>query len=174
MDPHTHTQVLDFQAFLVGLSVFNSSGSREAKLKMAFKIQVCVYMCVYVWVCVCVYVCMCVCVYVCVFNSSGSREAKLKMAFKIQVRVLRVFMYRVFMCLCVRVFMCSCVAGSHVDVFPWSLVPFRIQDFDGDGFISKQDLIEYLKRITGSTLGQEEIEEVSRRMALKDRYRVGE
>eukprot|EP00601_Ochromonadales_sp_CCMP2298_P007999 CAMPEP_0173201390 /NCGR_PEP_ID=MMETSP1141-20130122/18325_1 /TAXON_ID=483371 /ORGANISM="non described non described, Strain CCMP2298" /LENGTH=191 /DNA_ID=CAMNT_0014126507 /DNA_START=60 /DNA_END=635 /DNA_ORIENTATION=+ len=68
-----HVNVLDFQAFLIGLSVFNSSGKREAKLKMAFKIQ----------------------------------------------------------------------------------------DFDGDGFISKQDLIEYLRRITGSTLGEEEIEEVA-------------
>lgn len=33
------SSVLDFQAFLVGLSAFNSPGKREQKLRIAFKIQ---------------------------------------------------------------------------------------------------------------------------------------
>eukprot|EP00600_Ochromonadales_sp_CCMP1393_P009670 CAMPEP_0174956952 /NCGR_PEP_ID=MMETSP0004_2-20121128/1811_1 /TAXON_ID=420556 /ORGANISM="Ochromonas sp., Strain CCMP1393" /LENGTH=135 /DNA_ID=CAMNT_0016205025 /DNA_START=214 /DNA_END=621 /DNA_ORIENTATION=- len=38
---------------------------------------------------------------------------------------------------------------------------FKIQDFDDDGTISKEDLIEYLKRITGATISEEELGNVA-------------
>ena len=37
---------------------------------------------------------------------------------------------------------------------------FRIQDFDGDGSISKKDLTEYMKRITSKGLNDSEVEEI--------------
>jgi Ca2+-binding EF-hand superfamily protein len=37
---------------------------------------------------------------------------------------------------------------------------FRIQDFDGDGVISKADMVQYLQRITASSMSLPEIEEV--------------
>jgi Ca2+-binding EF-hand superfamily protein len=37
---------------------------------------------------------------------------------------------------------------------------FRIQDFDGDGMISKKDLSEYMKRITTNSLSEAELDEI--------------
>jgi Ca2+-binding EF-hand superfamily protein len=37
---------------------------------------------------------------------------------------------------------------------------FRIQDFDGDGLISKRDLTEYMKRITTGAVTDAELEEI--------------
>lgn len=39
-------------------------------------------------------------------------------------------------------------------------IAFRIQDFDDDGIISKEDLTEYLKRITDTNLEAEKLNEI--------------
>jgi Ca2+-binding EF-hand superfamily protein len=44
---------------------------------------------------------------------------------------------------------------------------FKIQDFDGDGQIDKNDLIKYMERISGGTLNQEEIESISKNTLIE-------
>jgi len=44
---------------------------------------------------------------------------------------------------------------------------FKIQDFDSDGAINKQDLITYIQRVTAKTLEEKDIEEVAQSILLE-------
>ena len=69
----------------------------------ATNVYVCMYVCMYMYVCmcVCVYVCMCVCVYVCVCTY-----------------------VRTYMCVCTYVCMCMCVA-THLNLFVVDTLPCK-------------------------------------------------
>ena len=44
---------------------------------------------------------------------------------------------------------------------------FKIQDFDGDGFINKYDLVKYIEKISGGGLNESELETLAKNVLIE-------